>query len=159
MGRIYRAADVAACIIETAISAGRPVSNLQLQKLLFFCQCRYLEKYGHPLFSDEIVAWQYGPVVKDVYRTYSYRGASPIKRTIRSLSMGIRTPFAQLEGAALQTVREMTRKWLDRDPWDLVRQSHRVGGAWDMVYNRNGSAGSGYDDVIGIDLMRLETTA
>ena len=152
----YKAADVAACIIETAISAGMPVSNLQLQKLLFFCQCKHLQERGYPLFADEIVAWQYGPVVKDVYRTYSYRGASPIKRTIRSMSMGMRTPFAQLTGDSRRIVTDMTRKWLHRDPWDLVRQSHRPGGAWDMVYNRDNIEGSGYDDVIGTDLMMLE---
>lgn len=156
MGRQYQAADVAACIIETAMSAGNPVSNLQLQKLLFFCQCDHLRKQGYPLFPDEIVAWQYGPVVKDVYSTYSYRGASPIRRAIRSISMGVRTPFTQLEGTALRIVENMTRKWLHRDPWDLVRESHRPGGAWDIVYNRGGE-GMGYDDVISTDLMRLET--
>lgn len=157
MARQYRAADVAACIIEIAMSEGKPVSNLQLQKLLFFCQCDYLGKYGYPLFVDEIVAWQYGPVVKEVYRTYSYRGASPIRRAVRSITMGLRTPFEELASDAFRVVGNMTTKWLDKDPWELVRRSHRPGGAWDLVYNRGGEEGSGYDDVIGLDLMRLES--
>jgi len=66
MGCRSQAADVAACIIETALSMGSPVSNLRLQKLLFLCQGEHLHEHRRPLFGDPIVAWQYGPVVESV---------------------------------------------------------------------------------------------
>lgn len=46
------------------------ITNLKLQKILYFAQAYYLAKLGHPLFKDPIEAWRYGPVVPNVYRAY-----------------------------------------------------------------------------------------
>jgi len=47
------------------------LSNLKLQKLLYYAQCASLAETGHELFSDDIEAWQHGPVVKSVYDAFS----------------------------------------------------------------------------------------
>lgn len=52
--------------------ARQPVSNLKLQKLLYYAQGIHLAMYKTPLFSDEIEAWAHGPVVPSVYRSYKY---------------------------------------------------------------------------------------
>ncbi len=54
------------------------VTNLKLQKLLYFAQATYLAKFGRALFSDDIVAWQYGPVVEAVYNKYKKYDNQPI---------------------------------------------------------------------------------
>lgn len=54
--------------IDRGVSEG--ITNLKLQKILYFSQCAYLSLYNKELFSDEIVAWQYGPVVESVYHKY-----------------------------------------------------------------------------------------
>ena len=54
------------------------ISNLKLQKLLYYAQGIHLALYGAPLFADKIVAWQYGPVVEDVYQKYKINGSEPI---------------------------------------------------------------------------------
>src|ERR1035437_2332524 len=46
------------------------ITNLKLQKILYFAQAYYLAKLGRPLFSDAIEAWEYGPVVPAVYKKY-----------------------------------------------------------------------------------------
>jgi uncharacterized phage-associated protein len=43
------------------------ITNLKLQKILYFAQAYYLSKVGKPLFIDNIEAWAYGPVVPNVY--------------------------------------------------------------------------------------------
>lgn len=50
------------------------VDNLKLQKLLFYAQAVTLVKSGSSLFSDEIQAWDYGPVVPVVYHKYKTCG-------------------------------------------------------------------------------------
>lgn len=51
------------------------LSNLKLQKLLYYAQGTSLALNDRPLFNEEIVHWQHGPVVKEVYFTYqSYKG-------------------------------------------------------------------------------------
>ncbi|KKR47523.1 MAG: putative prophage ps3 protein01-like protein [Parcubacteria group bacterium GW2011_GWA1_40_21] len=54
------------------------ITNLKLQKVLYFAQAYYLSKIGKPLFSDNIEAWEYGPVVPDVYRKFRHNGSNPI---------------------------------------------------------------------------------
>lgn len=54
------------------------ITNLKLQKVLYFVQAYYLSKLGRPLFSDKIEAWEYGPVVPGVYRKYKTNKSNPI---------------------------------------------------------------------------------
>lgn len=43
------------------------MSNLKLQKLLYYAQGHYLGEHGVSLFDDDIEAWAHGPVVRSVY--------------------------------------------------------------------------------------------
>lgn len=54
------------------------VTNLKLQKILYFAQAYYLAKLGKPLFNDNIEAWAYGPVVPMVYKKYREYGSNSI---------------------------------------------------------------------------------
>ena len=55
------------------------ISNLKIQKLLYYAQGCALVSFGEPLFTDEIVAWKHGPVVEKVYDKYRKYGRSGIK--------------------------------------------------------------------------------
>jgi uncharacterized phage-associated protein len=56
-----------------------PVDNLKLQKLLYYSQAVHLVLYNKtPLFPEEIEAWDYGPVVPEVYRKYKTHGFDTI---------------------------------------------------------------------------------
>jgi uncharacterized phage-associated protein len=59
--------------------AGDNISNLKLQKLVYYAQGLFLAMQGEPLFGEEIEAWRYGPVVPGLYRTYRFRGARSIE--------------------------------------------------------------------------------
>ena len=60
--------------------AGDGLSNLKLQKLVYYAQGFHLAIYGEPLFSEEIQAWQHGPVVPVLYRSFKQHGSEPIPR-------------------------------------------------------------------------------
>ena len=56
-----------------------PVSNLQLQKLLYFSWIDYYQKKkGAYLFDESFVAWPLGPVVLSAYYDFCAYGAEPI---------------------------------------------------------------------------------
>ncbi len=59
---------------------GDEISNLKLQKLLYYAQGFHLALYGDELFNDPIEAWTHGPVVASVYRHYKEYGAAAIPR-------------------------------------------------------------------------------
>lgn len=46
------------------------ISNLKLQKLLYYAQGTFLAITNSPLFGDAIEAWMHGPVVPSVYHAY-----------------------------------------------------------------------------------------
>lgn len=46
------------------------VTNLKLQKLLYYAQGYSLALYGEPLFDEEIENWDHGTVVPCVYREF-----------------------------------------------------------------------------------------
>ena len=59
-------------------SGGDQISNLKLQKLLYYAQGAFLAIKGVPLFPDKIMAWMHGPVVPDVYHEYKGYGDAGI---------------------------------------------------------------------------------
>jgi uncharacterized phage-associated protein len=61
-----------------------PVDNLKLQKLMFYSQAVSLVQFGKVLFSDEIQAWPYGPVVPAIYHEYKTNGFSIITAELDS---------------------------------------------------------------------------
>lgn len=57
---------------------GELISNLKLQKMLYYAQGYALAILGRPLFNDSIENWLHGPVVVSVYHTYKVYGNSPL---------------------------------------------------------------------------------
>jgi uncharacterized phage-associated protein len=64
------ASIIAKHIIATFNNSGQPITNLKLQKLLYYSQAWYLALHGRTLFNDRIEAWIHGPVVPTVFREY-----------------------------------------------------------------------------------------
>jgi uncharacterized phage-associated protein len=58
--------------------AGDVMTNLKLQKLVYYAQGFHLAKYGKPIFPERICAWEYGPVVPNLYHALKKCGANPI---------------------------------------------------------------------------------
>lgn len=54
------------------------LSNLKLQKLLYYAQGHYLAQFGVPLFEEEIQAWSHGPVTPAVYHEFKSSGSAPL---------------------------------------------------------------------------------
>lgn len=54
------------------------LTNLKIQKLLYYSQGYALGSWSAPLFPEKIIAWQLGPVVMEVYKEYEKYGASPV---------------------------------------------------------------------------------
>jgi uncharacterized phage-associated protein len=54
------------------------ITPLKLQKLLYYAEGLSLVLRARSLFSEPILAWRYGPVVRDVYKEYEYAGRCSI---------------------------------------------------------------------------------
>ena len=57
---------------------GDNISNLKLQKLVYYAQGLHLACYDRPLFDERIEAWTHGPVVPELYFKYRDLGSAPM---------------------------------------------------------------------------------
>lgn len=77
---MHSALDVARYIINYSNKKDYLISNLKLQKLLYFTQAYYLAftDSHKPCFPERIEAWNFGPVVPEVYHEFKFYGANHI---------------------------------------------------------------------------------
>jgi uncharacterized phage-associated protein len=54
------------------------ISNLKLQKLIYYAQAFHLAIFEKPLFNEEIEAWTHGPVCPAIYHEYKRFGSNII---------------------------------------------------------------------------------
>lgn len=76
--KMYKALSVARYIIERCHLQEKTISNLKLQKILYFVQAEFLVSRNQPCFAEKIEAWDFGPVVPIVYQKYKIFGSANI---------------------------------------------------------------------------------
>jgi len=102
--------QVAKFFILRAYEDGREeqMTNMKVQKLLYYAQSLHLALFDEPLFEDEIQAWRYGPVCPPAYHFYSQFEAE-------QLPMPDKYSFSQIPD---------DRKDLLEEVWDYFGQHH-----------------------------------
>lgn len=104
------------------------ITNLKLNKLVYYSQVESLRKYNRPLFDDIVEAWQYGPVEPVVYHTFSSYGRNCITKS---------SDLAILDGTSKKLIDSVMDKLGMLTAFDLVTLSHKPDGAWASVYSSN----------------------
>lgn len=135
----YTAMNMAKYIIDKCTKDQHPISNLQLQKILYYVQKAFLQS-GKVAFGDDIEAWQFGPVVPEVYYQYCGFGAMPIR-------MNYEVDISDKDVSRIDPIVEIKRSL---NPWDMVEDTHMDGKAWAEIYNN----GLGNHRIIPKDLIR-----
>jgi uncharacterized phage-associated protein/ribosome-binding protein aMBF1 (putative translation factor) len=108
------------------------ITNLKLQKLLYYAQGYALALLGHKAFPERVMAWEHGPVVSEVYAVYANgrqaipRPASFDKRSLdvemRELLDHVYAKYGQYEAWKLA---EMTH---EEAPWKGTPQNAEITG-------------------------------
>jgi uncharacterized phage-associated protein len=74
--------DVANYFIFLANETGSFISNLKLQKLVYYAQAWHLAIHETALFEEDFEAWVHGPVVPALYQKYKQFGWHPIDENV-----------------------------------------------------------------------------
>lgn len=75
----YNALDLAKKIVNIAGDMGFSITSLQLQKVMYYVQGNYMKAFSEKAFEEDILCWDYGPVVESVWRFFNRYGRYPIK--------------------------------------------------------------------------------
>ena len=117
--------DVADFFVQLANqSEDDQITNLKLNKLLYYAQGAFLARTGHPLFHNTMEAWPLGPVIPDVYHKYKVCGKNPIASAESSLD---RSKFSCDE---LEVLLDVMREFGQYTGSALVSFTHKPGTPW-----------------------------
>ena len=127
------ALELADYVLYKSVQDKRLISNLQLQKILYYIQVKCLQE-GFVAFEDKVEAWTHGPVVPIVYDKWKSYGAMTIAWYFFD-KITVCPKIKEIADKMLETLREL-------NVWDLVELSHR--GSW-KKYEKFASGFSGVE--------------
>lgn len=117
---MFQAKDIAEWFVNWAHAGEEPsdVTNLKLQKLLYYAQAHHLGQHGQPLFNDSIQAWSHGPVVPSVYRAYKRYGSNPVGSVDPNFS------WEQFSQPAMEYLATVWNTYGQYSAWQLRNMTH-----------------------------------
>ena len=127
-------------LLYVAHQQGKSLTNLVMQKLLYFAHATYLLKNKRPLISGFFEAWKYGPVHPIVYQAFKAAGDQPI--AFQAVSREVLTGVEKIvpwpdEPEITALANDIFSALGHMSPGRLVEISHAPGAPWDFVVNKS----------------------
>ncbi|MWP63219.1 Panacea domain-containing protein [Gilliamella sp. Pas-s25] len=129
--------------------AGDLISNLKLQKLVYYTQGFSLAIFGKPLFNEKIEAWMHGPVIPDLYHKYKSFGSGAIDTDNLDIDF---SKFSEDEKNLIQDVFNMYGQY---SAWKLRNLTHEEP-TWIGAYGRSDSTEISLDSMRKYFLTQIE---
>jgi len=122
--------DAANYFIWLANDTGSFISNLKLQKLVYYAQAWHLALHDEPLLEEDFQAWIHGPVIPELFREYKPFGWKPIQKELEEDS--VKRVFSE---DALHFLEEVSDVYFPLDGYELERMTHAED-PWIQAKNR-----------------------
>ena len=138
----YDVGSIANLLLDEADRLGFEITNLVLQKMLYFAHGQSLARDRLPLVSGYFVAWRYGPIHAAGYELFKQAGGSPITFRAEGLDLLTGEP-RQLppveDQRAQRVVSHVVLAYGGVPVPVLVDISHAKGGPWDYIVEKSKS--------------------
>lgn len=136
------ARSVANYLLDRADARGMPLTNLALNKILYFCHAWHLARFEKPLLATRFEAWDHGPVVPSVYHQFKGNKERPITNRAKRIDLNTGcdvTASANISDDLAEFLESMLSFYGPR-PGSLLRSmSHETGAPWDVVRESGGA--------------------
>lgn len=130
----YSASLIAYAFVRKGIESGNYVTQMKLQKMVYFAHGYHLAKFGEPLVEEKFQAWKYGPVIPDLYRDYKMFGDAPIFEPdliVKSPSINDLNGLCDSAKESIDYTWEVTKNLTASQ---LSKWSHAENSPWDNAY-------------------------
>jgi uncharacterized phage-associated protein len=126
MAAKYTVDQVADALIHLSRERGYQITNLKLQKLLYYAQAWSLVINGKPLFDDDFEAWVHGPVVPQVFRRFKEYRWNDITEAVHPPSDKLLFDYLSLilDKYGKLSPRQLEHLTHAEDPWKLARKGY-----------------------------------
>lgn len=122
------------------------VSNMAINKIVYFVHCDSMLEDGEPLVGAKIEAWQHGPVFRELYQEFKKWGDRPVQgraTRVNPLSGEIEEARAAFGSEERIRLNELIDRYIRFSAAHLRALSHVTGGPWDQVWQHSGKANPG----------------
>lgn len=135
---MYSSLAIAYAFVQKGIDDGNPVTQMKLQKLVYFANGIHLAQYGEPLIKENFESWDYGPVIPQIYQQFKIYGSSPIDDTslffVFNPSAKNVLDLAVLDENAKETISVTWKSLKDISAITLSAWTHKKGSPWEKHY-------------------------
>ena len=108
------------------------LSNVRLQKILYFAHRRFLGETGRPLVKGPFMRYPYGPVIEEIHRHVKKYGKYAISEEAFGVHRALEVGTNQYE-----VMRKEYEERKEQYASSLITESHIPGGAWDRCSDEN----------------------
>jgi uncharacterized phage-associated protein len=144
----YDVRDVANYVLDFADSIGRPVSNVTINKIVYFCHEQHLLDTGERLVDAKIEAWEYGPVFRELYSEFKKFGRARITERARRFDFKRRQLLVAPHDIA-PADRTRLDLWINQllqlSPAQLIDLAHVPNGPWYSVFHHSSQLNCGME--------------
>lgn len=130
--------EVANAILDAADAANFGLTNMALNKIVYFAHAWSLALQSRPLVDSPFEAWQFGPVHPQVYRQLKAFGDGVVQSRLTRIDLetGGDIPVeVRLDPDEVAHIERVTRFYGGYSAAKLVRISHEPGAPWDKVWS------------------------
>jgi uncharacterized phage-associated protein len=132
-------------VLDVARSRGIDVTNMALNKIVFFVHSDYLVEKNRPLVRAKIEAWKHGPVFRELYHEFKNWDDLPIRgraKRVNPETGDVEEAKADF-GTEEQYIRDLIDRYVHFSAAYLRALSHRPGGPWHVVWGHDGEINPG----------------
>ena len=129
---MYSAESVANAFLDLARRNSKVLTNMQLQKLVYIAHGYSLAKLRQPLFYNNIHAFEWGPVIPNIYKPLSKYGAGEVKDYLLTQE----PPVAE-DGQEMEIIKEVWEEYGQFSGLELSALTHRKGSPWSETWRTN----------------------
>lgn len=141
--KMYDSIAVSNYFIRKANEEGVGATPMKILKLVYLAHGWYLGNFKEPLINENVLAWKYGPVIREVYNAFRIYGSSHVSAPHIKVS----SDFTDIEADAFLDY--VWHRYKSHDGLYLSSITHEENSPWDITYKTNGQGA-----IIPTDLIR-----
>jgi uncharacterized phage-associated protein len=129
----FKAEQVGEYFVRRRISTENPIDLVQVIKITYIAHGYHLAIFDKPLISEPVEAWQYGPVIPEIYRLYKAWYINKITKPNSSIDI---SPLKN-DASVRDLLNIVFDKYSQFTASELIRLTHKKGHPWEQVFNRH----------------------
>ena len=130
--RQYSACAVANEFLRLAKLEHTTLTNMQVQKLVFLANGYCLALTGSPLYYHNTQAWQWGPVIPQLYKALQKYGNGSVTEDLAAPD-----DIAPDDADALAIIRGAWSGYGNRSAFELSSLTHKPGSPWRQTWEKD----------------------